>query len=127
MTELHPKLWGLSVNEKDHLVIGDCDAVELTDKYGTPLHVINELRLKENYDRFYRAFATVHPKVDVYYSYKTNCIPSVLKILHKNGAKAEVISGYELWLALKLGVKPESIVYNGPNKTRSELETAITS
>jgi len=48
-----------------------------------------------------------------------------LEVLHKNGAKAEVISGYELWLALRLGISPESIVFNGPNKTDEELKNAI--
>lgn len=123
--ELRPDLWGLNTSDKGHLMIGSCDAVELADEYGTPLYVINETHLKENYDRFYRAFASRYPKVEVYYSYKTNCIPVVLQALHERGAKAEVISGYELWLALKLGISPDSIVFNGPNKTDEELATAI--
>lgn len=123
--DLRPELWSLNMNDKGHLMIGGCDAVELADEYGTPLYAINETRLQENYDRFCRAFASRYPKVEVYYSYKTNCIPGVLQVLHERGAKAEVISGYELWLALKLGINPDSIVFNGPNKTDEELATAI--
>jgi diaminopimelate decarboxylase len=123
--DLRPELWGLSTNDKGHLMIGGYDAVELADEYSTPLYAINETRLQENYERFYRAFASRYSKVEVYYSYKTNCIPGVLQVLHERGAKAEVISGYELWLAPKLGMNPDSIVFNGPNKTDEELATAI--
>lgn len=123
--DLNPELWGLNVNNKDHLVIGGCDTVELADEYGTPLYIVNEERLRENYNRINTAFKSRYSNVDVYYSYKTNCIPGVLKVLHESGVKAEVISGYELWTALKLGVPPDSIIFNGPNKTDEELVTAI--
>ena len=123
--DLQPELWGLNKTDEGNLMIGACNAVELADEYGTPLYVVNETRLRENYDNFFKAFASRYSKVEVYYSYKTNCIPGVLEVLHKSGAKAEVISGYELWLALRLGISPGSIVFNGPNKTDEELETAI--
>jgi len=123
--DLQPELWGLNKTDEGHLMIGGCDAVDLADEFGTPLYVVNETRLRENYNRFFKAFSSRYPQVEVYYSYKTNCIPGVLEILHTSGAKAEVISGYELWLALRLGVSPQSIVFNGPNKTHEELETAI--
>jgi diaminopimelate decarboxylase len=122
---LQPELWGLNVNDKDHLVIGNCDTIKLVDEYGTPLYIVNKERLRENYNRINTAFKSRYSNVDVYYSYKTNCIPAVLEVLHESGAKAEVISGYELWLALKLGVSPNSIIFNGPNKTDDELLTAI--
>lgn len=123
--DLQPELWGLNKTGEGHLIIGGCDAVELADEYGTPLYVVNEKRLQENYDYFFKAFQSRYPHIEVFYSYKTNCIPGVLEVLHKRGAKAEVISGYELWLALKLGISPDSIVFNGPNKSVEELETAI--
>jgi len=123
--DLRPELWGLNKTGEGHLMIGGCDAVELADEYGTPLYAVNETRLRENYNHFFEAFSSRYPQVEVYYSYKTNCIPGVLEVLHNSGAKAEVISGYELWLALRLGISPDSIVFNGPNKTDEELETAI--
>jgi diaminopimelate decarboxylase len=123
--DLQPELWGLNKTGEGHLLIGGCDAVELADEYGTPLYAVNETRLRENYTNFFKAFASRYPHVEVYYSYKTNCIPGVLEVLHNCGAKAEVISGYELWVALRLGIHPDSIVFNGPNKTNEELETAI--
>jgi len=63
--------------------------------------------------------------VGIGYSYKTNPLPSVLRALHDMGAWAEVISHFELWLALKLGVPPERIIYNGPAKSDQGLRVAI--
>lgn len=125
MAKLTPELWGLTVNEMNHLTVGDVDAIELTEKYGTPVYIVNEERLRHNYNRFQTAFKSRYANVEVSYSYKTNCIPGVLNVLHETGAKAEVISGYELWLARRLGVRPDSIIFNGPNKTQEELRTAI--
>jgi diaminopimelate decarboxylase len=79
---------------------------DLRKRWGTPLHVVDIPRLRTNYE----AFKSVHQKniepCDIFLSYKTNPVPGVLHILHELGAGAEVISEYELWLALKLGVRP---------------------
>src|SRR5207237_6337886 len=71
------------------------------------------------------AFTYHYPKVDVGYSYKTNPLPAAIFALHKIGAWAEVISHFELWLALELGVSPANIVVNGPGKNRQMLELAV--
>ncbi len=117
--------WGVKVNEKNHLVTGGCDCVELAGEYGTPVHIVDRSLLQRNYQEFYESFVSQHVHVEVYYSYKTNPVPGIITELHANGAGAEVISPYELWLALKLGVRPDTIIYNGPNKSTAGLRTAI--
>jgi diaminopimelate decarboxylase len=117
--------WDLDINHNDHLLFGGCDVVELAKTYGTPLHIVDENRLRGNYRRFLNAFTSAYPKVKNFYSYKTNCIPGLLKILHEEGCGAEVVSPYELWLASHLGVDPANIVYNGVNKSIEHLENAI--
>ena len=123
--ELDCSLWGLTVNEKNHLVIGDCDCVELAEKYGTPLHVVDKDLLQKNYNKFYESFNSHAIDFEIYSSYKTNSIPGILRVLHDSGAGAEVISPYELWLACKLKVDPNSIVYNGPSKSNDGLKMAV--
>ena len=118
-------LWGLNVNEKKHLVIGGCDCVELTEKYGTPLHVVDKALLQNNYNGFCESFKAHKINFEVCYSYKTNPIPGILEVLHAIGAGAEVISPYELWLALRLKVRPDLIIYNGPHKSNESLKLAI--
>jgi diaminopimelate decarboxylase len=120
-----PSLWGMEINNQDHLVSGGCDVVELAKTYATPLHVVDEDKLRANYHKFYNTFQRFYPSVEVFYSYKTNCVAGVLKILHEEGAGAEVISPYELWLALQLSVPPDKILYNGVNKSQESLRIAI--
>ena len=124
-THLPFSLWDMKVDTEGELVIGDCTAQELSQTYGTPLFVVNERRLRNNYQTFCRSFESSYPEVEVYYSYKTNPIPEVLHILHEEGAGAEVISPYELWLALRLGVPPSRIIYNGVHKDAASLEMAV--
>lgn len=118
-------LWGLDLNNKDHLVLGGCDVVELTKRYGTPLYVVDAARLRSNYHRFVNAFRSNYNEVKVFYSYKTNPVPGVLKVLHDEGCGAEVVSPYELWLAFRLGVEPSEIIYYGINRSEEDLKTAI--
>ena len=62
---------------------------------------------------------------DIFYSYKTNPVPAVLRRLHDRRIGAEVISPFELWLAIELGVPGERIIYNGPAKSPSSIRDAI--
>jgi len=112
------------VNERGHLTIRGYDAVELAERFGTPLYVVDEVRIRENYRRFREAFAS-WPKLLICYAYKANNNLAVCKILQQEGAGAEVASLTELKIALRVGVTPEKIVFNGPNKSDEELEHAI--
>jgi len=116
---------GLDINHKDHLVFGGCDVVDLAGEYGTPLYVVDENRVRSNYHRFMDAFNRFYHEVEIFYSYKTNCIPAILKTLHKEGCGAEVVSPYEFWLAHQLETDPSRIIYNGVNKSKEDLKTAI--
>jgi len=117
--------WNLKANAKGHLVFDDCDLVDVAKKYGTPLHVVSRNKLVADCKRFVTAFKQQYDEVEVFYSYKTNNVPSILQVLHRQGLGTEVISGFELWLALKLKVHPLKIVFNGPNKQNDELRLAI--
>jgi len=115
----------LGTNEENHLIIGGVDTIELANKFGTPLYVTDEGRIRENYRRFLNAFEREYPKILVCYAYKANTSLAICKVLAQEGAGAEVVSGGELHVALKTGVYPAKIVYNGINKTDEELATAI--
>ena len=114
-------LWRLSRDAAGELVLGGVVLSELLGLFGSPLHVVDGARLAENVARF-----TARPRCEVFYSYKTNPVPGVLRALHAAGVGAEVASEYELWLALRLGVEPRRIVYNGPDKSEAAIATAIT-
>ncbi|NOZ52941.1 MAG: hypothetical protein GXP08_07325 [Gammaproteobacteria bacterium] len=123
---LLPNWWNLAVNESQHMEVQGCDVSDLTAAYGTPLYVIDKQRLVANYNNFYNSFHKHYPKIIIGYSYKTNPLPSILSVLHDTGAYAEVISEFELWMALKLGVPANKIIFNGPSKTQQSLALAVT-
>lgn len=111
--------------ENNVLKVEGVSALELIKEYGTPLFVISEKQIRSNYNRFYKAFSQRHPKLLITYSYKTNYLPAVCNILNEENAGAEVVSGFELYLAKKLGVPSSKIIFNGPAKTNQEIEMFI--
>jgi len=108
----------------NELIIDDVPAITIIKKYGTPLFVVSKKQLVQNYNKFHERFMKF-TKVLIAYSYKTNYLPSICSILNQEGAGAEVVSGFELFLAMKLGVPPSKIIFNGPGKTDQEITMAI--
>jgi len=97
----------------------------LIEKYGSPLFVLSEKRIRHNYRAALRAFNTRYPKVQFAWSYKTNYLSAVCRIFHEEGSWAEVVSGFEYQKAIKNGVSESHIIFNGPGKNREELSGAI--
>lgn len=97
----------------------------LVDKYGSPLFIISERKLRENARRLLRAFSSRYPRVQFGWSYKTNYLGAVCNTLHQEGSWAEVVSGFEYDKARSLGVPGTQIIFNGPHKTRASLEKAV--
>lgn len=112
-------LWDLSRDHAGRLARSGVDLSSLLERFGSPLHVVDAARLASNAARFRAGGA------EVYYSYKTNPVPGALRLLYANGLGAEVVSEYELWLALRLGVEPRRIVYNGPAKSDQSIALAV--
>lgn len=98
---------------------------KIIEQYKTPLHIVDRNKIQSNCQGFTRAFRDNYVCVDLFYSYKTNSTPAILETIHDEGFGAEVVSGFELELALRLGLKPERIIFNGPAKTEFEIEKAI--
>ncbi|WP_217145665.1 transposase [Streptomyces sp. AC627_RSS907] len=123
---LHPETWGLTCAE-GALCLEGKPLRSLADRWGSPLFVVHGARLAENVRRFQQVPQGRSLGVEVFYSYKTNPVPAVLQRLSQLGVGAEVVSPYELWLALRLGVEPGRIIYNGPGKTQGLARTLVRS
>ncbi|WP_208597648.1 diaminopimelate decarboxylase family protein [Desulfogranum mediterraneum] len=121
-----PDLWDCTVSTAGHLCVADFDCVELANNYGSPLLVVNYQRLLKDIGQMMGAMRQAPEGSKVLYSYKTNCIPALLQVLHENGLGAEVISPYELWVAHKLNVPGDKLVYNGVDKSDESLRLAVT-
>lgn len=122
---LAPALWDLLDDPARGLVLEGKPLCDLVAEFGSPLHVVRASRLRDNARRFQSVPSGASRGCEVFYSYKTNPIPGVLKVLHEQGIGAEVISPYELWLAKQLGVPPELTIYNGPAKSDDSLRDAV--
>ena len=94
-------------------------------KYGSPLYLVSEEKLRQDFKNFKRSFSDEEINTRVAYSIKTNYLPAICCILLQEGAYAEVVSGMEYELARSLGVSGKDIVFNGPHKTEPELHKAL--
>ena len=116
----------------EHFVYQDgqlvCDGVRVADiarEHGTPVYVYSEAAIRENYRALRAAFAEVDPLIC--YAMKANDSVAVCRALLAEGCGFDIVSGGELFRALKAGADPKKIVYAGIGKTRSEIEYALTS
>ena len=98
---------------------------DMIAKYGSPLFVLSERQMRNNYQAALRAFKTRYPKVQFAWSYKTHYNNAVCNVYHQEGSWAEVVSGFEYHKALKNGVPGNKIIFNGPDKSIDELNEAI--
>ncbi|HET8746388.1 MAG TPA: alanine racemase [Ramlibacter sp.] len=108
--------------------LGEIDGVavrELVKQFGSPLFVFSEATIRRQARRMREAFTSRHPDTVFAWSYKTNYLGAICRVLHEEGWTAEVVSDFEYQKARKLGIAGEDIVYNGPYKPRASLETAV--
>ncbi len=98
---------------------------ELTEKFGSPLFVFSESKIKELYNNLYNAFSARYPDVQFGWSYKTNYLNEICKIFHGLGSVAEVVSEFEYQKARALGIEGKDIIFNGPYKPYEDLKIAV--
>ena len=99
--------------------------VELSAKYGSAFYLLDTEQFKKNFSELKSAFTNIYPNTNIAYSYKTNYIPALCKIVDELGGLAEVVSDMELNIARRVGVKPKNIIWNGPYKNPQEFETLL--
>jgi diaminopimelate decarboxylase len=103
-----------------------CERVSLralAAEVGTPAYVYSKAALLESYGAYDRAFAEV-PHV-VCYSVKANSNLGVLGTLARAGGGADIVSGGELFRALRAGIPADRIIFSGVGKTRDEMRAAL--
>ncbi len=101
----------------------ETDIAAVAQRVGTPFYLYSQRTLLRHCDRIHRAFGTLEHLTC--YSVKANSNLALLHILAQEGIGADVVSGGELFRALKAGFPPEHIVYSGVGKTESEIEYAL--
>ena len=112
----------IKVNEKNHLDIGGADAVDIAEEFGTPTYVIDENRIRDNYNRFYSAFSKYYSDFKVFYACKANTNLAVMKILESEGCCIDAVSPGEVHISKKVGFSGDRILFTGNNITNDELK-----
>jgi D-ornithine/D-lysine decarboxylase len=111
--------------QNQHLSINGVDAIELVKEYGSPLFVFSEPRIRHNIARLQKAAAAVDRPIKFCYASKANSNMAILKTVLESGIDVEVNSGGELFKALRVGFKPNQIIFNGTSKSDEELDDAV--
>ena len=107
------------------LYFDGCDTTELAKQYGTPLYVFSENDIVGRFRELRACFLEKWPGSRVAYACKAFCTPAMLKLVEREGMCIDVVSGGELYAAIRAGFPAERIEFNGNNKLPSELEMAI--
>lgn len=94
----------------------------LAQTYGSSFYLLNSAQFSRNYAELTHAFRSIYPRFQIAYSYKTNYIPALCKVVNEQGGYAEVVSEMEMEIALRCGVQPERIIWNGPVKNAEKTE-----
>jgi diaminopimelate decarboxylase len=115
-------------NFKDHLEIGGCDVVDLVQKFGTPLYILDEETLRSACRQYRDSFARYYPaESQVLYASKAWSCLAVCAIAISENLGLDVVSGGEIYTALQAGANPDKLYFHGNNKSREELQMAVAS
>lgn len=97
----------------------------LSKEYGDAFYVLHIEQFKQNFRELKEAFSSIYPYFNIAYSYKTDYIPKLAQAINSLGGYAEVVSDMEVNIALRAGVKPKKIIFNGPYKKASAVEDLL--
>ncbi|MEG1971704.1 MAG: diaminopimelate decarboxylase, partial [Oscillospiraceae bacterium] len=113
-------------NIKDNQLFIDGNSAELlAKKYGTPLLVMSRPDIIAKCDEIKRDFLQKYPHTRAAYAGKAFLTLGMCKIMEEVGFCLDVVSGGELFTALKAGFPPERIEFNGNNKGIAEIDSAV--
>ncbi len=108
-----------------NFIFDGCDTAVLAEKYGTPLYVVSETYIKERCAEIRRDFLEKHPGTKAVFASKAFQTLDMCRLIKEEGLGLDVVSGGELFTALKAGTDPSQIVFHGNNKSAEECEAAL--
>ncbi|MGE5187653.1 MAG: diaminopimelate decarboxylase [Betaproteobacteria bacterium] len=109
-------------DRKGNLYFDGFSVQELAKKYDTPLYVLSEKRIRDNYNRLHTALINAYKYVRIYYAAKANTNLTVLKILQSEGAYLDTVSPGEVFMGLSSGFTPERLMFTGTSVRDDELK-----
>jgi diaminopimelate decarboxylase len=133
MNEISDHIWPKSANRNNDgaLVISGLDVRDISQKYPTPLFVLDETDLINRVQKYMKSFSKeshgnkLTKETKIFYASKAFTSSLFIKLIVNEGMGVDVATEGELRVALAGGCKPENIVFHGNNKSVDELAFAI--
>jgi len=101
------------------LLIGSHSALDLADRFGTPLYVYDRAAIVRQIDRVRRAFAALPFRP--FYAMKANSALAILRLVHEHGFGADAVSPGEIFLARRAGFGHDDIWFTCSNVSDDDL------
>ena len=116
----------ITVGDNGHLFFGGQDTVALAQQYGTPLYLMDEVRIRENMRMYLKAFAEhFGPGSRPLYASKANSFKRIYEIAAQEGMGVDVVSSGEIYTAMKAGFPLSEAYFHSNNKTDWDIAFAM--
>lgn len=117
--------WSIEANSQGNLEFGGCELADLAKRYGTPLYVMNEDIVRDRIRRYLGSLKTQYPNSHVAYACKAFMCTWMCDLAMDEGLFLDVVSGGELYIAIRSGFPSKRILFHGNNKSPHEIEMGI--
>ena len=117
----------LNYDNNGQLVIGGITATELARKYGTPLYVMDQQYIEDMCSIYSETLQKEYGDGMIAYASKAFSCKEIYRIINSMNIGADVVSGGEIYTAMKAGFPMDKVCFHGNNKTIEELTLAIES
>jgi len=107
------------------ITIGEVTADDLAARFGTPIFVYDEQKIRQNYRHVKEAFSKHYDRFKLYYAVKCNSNPVIARILGQEGAGMDTASVNEIKLAQSLGLNGENIIFSGNFLSEDDLRQGL--
>ncbi|NVM37423.1 MAG: diaminopimelate decarboxylase [Candidatus Lokiarchaeota archaeon] len=107
------------------LYFANMNTIEIAEKYGTPIYIINEKMIRKRYRELKDMLNSVYKKNRIHFAVKSNTNLAVLKILSSEGSFFDCSSTGEIYTCLKSGIPSDRIIYTGNMFTDNDFEFAV--
>ena len=116
----------VSLNNEGHLTFAGMDTVLLAQKYGTPLYLMDENKIREHIRSYKEAMLKYFPKGSApEFASKAFSAKCIYEIVNDEGIDIDTVSSGEIYTALKAGFPMERCFFHGNNKTDADIRFAI--
>ncbi len=116
---------GINTNQAGHMEIGGVDTLNLVKQYKTPLVVYDVKSIRDQIHHFQKVFEQNGVDYAVSYASKAFACIAMFQLVEQEKAHIDVVSGGELYTAIKAHFPMDRVSFHGNNKSREELEMAV--